>query len=651
MGRKGKKQSNNGKGKNPDNGSIIKEDINFNPARKIKTDHQLILVSVLLVVLVFITYRNSFNNEFVDWDDYTYVVDNPLVRNPHKTTLKDVFTQKVSLNYHPLTILSLRLNNNECKSCPEGISAVPFIRGNVIIHLLNTLLVFFLIYLLSKKKILVAFLVAALFGVHPMHVESVAWVSERKDVLYSFFFLSGLITYIMYLRAQENKRRQYFWLAATFLLFLLSCLSKAMAVVFPLVLILIKFWFFQPGGNIQVKESIKEIFTKNSLIPIIPFFAVSLFFGFLAISINNLNSFTIWHRVQYASYGFIMYIIKFFVPGNQVAIYPYPAQTGFSSGNFDLFLKLSPFVFIAVAGLVIYSVRKTKLFLFGLGFSFITVMMVLQFISVGVAIMADRYTYLSYVGLAFIPAMVIGETAAKKKIPLYILSGCFIILMMILSQKQIKVWRNSDTLWTNVIDKYPNMETPRSLRGIYFAKKADRVKTAAENKVFEDKAFEDYKIAIKMGTARADVFESAGCIYGKRGDFKNALICLDKAIQLKPRKGSAYFNRGITLGMTGRNEEAINDYNMALIYYPQKANQIITNRSNLFLLTGRYREAIADFDYLISVDSKNFLFYFNRAVCRQQTKDIQGAISDYQNALRLQPDDRMSRQQLQMLTR
>jgi Tfp pilus assembly protein PilF len=322
---------------------------------------------------------------------------------------------------------------------------------------------------------------------------------------------------------------------------------------------------------------------------------------------------------------------------------------GYSSGTFSTLLLLAPFVFIAVAGLVIYSLKKTKLFVFGLGFCFITVMMVLQFISVGVAIMADRYTYLSYIGLAFVPAMLIGDQVTKKRIPLYILSGCFIILMMILSQKQIKVWSNSETLWTNVIDLYPTLETPRSLRGIYYGKKADRAKTAAENKLYEEKAFEDFKIAIKSGTNRADVYESAGCIYGKRGDFKNALLCLNKSIQLKPRKGSAYFNRGITFGMLNRNDEAIKDYNMALIYYPQKATEIITNRSNLFLTTGRFKEAIADFDYLISVDSKNFLFYYNRAVCRQQTKDLKGAVSDYQNALRLQPDDQMSRQQLKLL--
>ncbi|HEY5124360.1 MAG TPA: tetratricopeptide repeat protein, partial [Ignavibacteria bacterium] len=166
---------------------------------------------------------------------------------------------------------------------------------------------------------------------------------------------------------------------------------------------------------------------------------------------------------------------------------------------------------------------------------------------------------------------------------------------------------------------------------------------------YEEKALEDFKIAINAGTPRADVFEGAGCIYGSRGDFKNALFCLNKAIQMKPQKGSAYFNRAITLSSLNRNEEAIKDYTLALVYAPQNAIEILTNRSNLFLILGRYKEAIADFDYLISVDNKNFLFYYDRAVSKQNTNDIPGAISDYQKALQLQPDDQITKMQLQKL--
>jgi len=609
----------------------------------------LIPAIILLTILVLVTFWESFDNNFVDWDDYTYVVDNNLVRNPEETTLKEVFTKTVSLNYHPLTILTLRWNNNKCSNCPEGISPAPFIRWNVIIHILNTLLVFILIYFLSKKKVLVAFIVAALFGVHPMHVESVAWISERKDVLYTFFFLSGLITYIKYLNVTDNNKKKYIWLAATFALFVISCLSKAMAVVFPLVLLLIKFWQYQPTGNNQVKESIKETISLKNIIPLIPFFVTSLIFGIVAISINKLNTFTILHRIQFATYGFLMYIVKFFFPGNQLAIYPYPSQAEYDTATIGLLLKLAPFAFILLSVLVAYSLRKTKLFVFGMGFFLVTIIMVLQLISVGVAIMADRYTYLPYIGLAFIPAMLIGDKVMLKRIPIFVFTCVFIIVMIFLARRQTSVWRNSETLWSKVIDKYPAMETARSIRGIYWEKKAEKAPNAQTQNYFEDKAFEDFKIAIKAGTPRADVYEGAGCIYGKWGDLNNALFCFNNAIRLKPQKGSAYFNRALTLSKLNNNEGAIKDYNLALVYQPQRALQILTNRYILFLSTGKFKEATQDLDYLISVDGNNFIFYYNRAQARTQLNDIQGAISDYKKVLTLQPNDQMSKTELQKL--
>jgi protein O-mannosyl-transferase len=630
-------------------GSAVAENLTDKFNTGSKQNLRLFLSAFLLSVLVLITYWNSFNNEFVDWDDYTYVVDNKLVRNTEATTIKDVFSEKVSLNYHPLTILSLRLNNNKCNSCPEGISAAPFIKWNVLIHILNTILVLLLIYMLSKGNLLVAFITAAIFGVHPMHVESVAWISERKDVLYSFFFLSGIITYIKYLNVKDSDRNKYLWLAATFLFFIFSCLSKAMAVVFPIVLILVRFWIFVPEATVPYKGSLRDVFSFKNLTIFIPLFAVSLFFGILAISINNLNTFSIWHRIQFASYGFIMYIVKFLLPLNQVPIYPYPTQAEFDTGMIGVILKLSPFIVIAFSALVFYSLRKTKLYLFGLGFYFLTVMTVLQFVSVGIAIIADRYTYLAYIGLAFIPAMLIGEKVSTKKIPLYILTAGIISFFMILSMNQIKVWRNSETLWSRMIEFYPVQETPRSLRGIYYSKMSKRTKDLNLKKLLEDKAMTDFKIAINAGTNRADVYEGAGIIYGERGDLDNAIRCLNKSIILKPAKGSAYFNRALTYSFLNKNEEAINDYNMALIYSPQKAVEILTNRSNLFMISGRFKEAIADYNYLISTNKNNYLFYYNRAIAQQQTNNITGAIADLQKALQLQPEDQTIRMQLQKL--
>jgi hypothetical protein len=194
----------------------------------------LFLIPAIICLLTYIAYQPALDNDFVDWDDNTYVIDNPMVRNK-KVPVSEIFKQPVSLNYHPITMLTMRWNNNECKDCIHGISAKPFISWNLIFHLLNTVLVFFLTYRLSLKNLFVGGFSAIVFALHPMHVESVAWVSERKDVLYVFFFLAGLLSFDKYLDGKYSSKpvSDYKWLGITLLLFILSCLSKAMAVVFP----------------------------------------------------------------------------------------------------------------------------------------------------------------------------------------------------------------------------------------------------------------------------------------------------------------------------------------------------------------------------------------------------------------------------------
>ena len=631
-----------------------------------KRNAQLILSGVLLFILVLITYKDSVKNNFVDWDDYAYVVNNELVRNPGDSFLKELFTTQVSSNYHPLTILSLWANKNECKSCPDGISAVPYIRWNVILHILNTLLVLILIYNLSNKNILVSFLSAALFGVHPMHVESVAWIAERKDVLYSFFFLSGLIAYLNYKRL---KRYNDLWLVVSFLLFILSCLSKAMAVVFPVVLILINFWVYNTEEEKPALKALKDAVSWKNLLLLAPFFIVSIFVGLMAFRVqsgknflglldltknipdivNKAGPFSVFQRLEIASYGFITYIIKFFVPVNLNALHPYPSVQELSHGTLPVIMILTMLATILIAFFVIRSLAKTKLYAFGFGFYFITVALVLQFITVGMAIMAERYSYLPYIGLSMIAATLVANASKTKRNVLLFFSGCFIIMLMVLSGRQVDVWRNSETLWTKVIDKHPHLEVPRKSRGKYYSKRSFLAKTDTEKRILEDKALVDFTEAIKAGTRSSDVFQGAGIIYGSKGDLKNAITFLDKAVSLDPKKGSNYYNRALIYDKLNKKESAISDYNLALIYKPQMAKEILNNRSNLLLETSRFKDAILDLDYLISVESNNFLYYSNRGYAKFRMNDVRGAIIDYQTALKIKPDDQFSRDQLQTI--
>jgi protein O-mannosyl-transferase len=632
---------------------------------KLNKIYQLLLPSAAVIILVIIVFHGSLKNSFTDWDDYGYVIDNELVRKPGDNYLKDLFTTPVLLNYHPLTILSLRMNNNECKSCVEGISPKPFIRGNIILHILNSLLILFFVFLLTRENLIAAFLVSILFAVHPMHVESVAWISERKDVLYSFFFLAGLITYVIF---KIKDRHKFLWLAASFILFIMSCLSKATAVVFPVVLILVNFWFDYTREK-PVWEILKNAVSLKNLLLLMPFFIVSLFFGIMAYRIQNNENFlgmlnleknaadvvntvlplNMLQKLLVAGFGFIMYIIRFFVPVNLLAFYPYPEVKVFTEGSFPVILWLSLFASAIIGTATLWSIKKTRLYVFGVGFFFITIALVLQFISVGNAIMANRYSYLPYIGLSFIPAILITMTEKRTRNSLLVVSGCFTILLMVLSMQQVKTWKNTDTLWTNVIKKYPQLELARRSRGKYYSKMSGLAKSEKEKKILEDKAFADFNIAIKAGTKSSDVYEGTAIIFNSREEPGKALLFINKAIIMNPQKGGAYYNRAMIYDALNEKGMAINDYTTALNLDPGLTVKILSNRSVLYLETGKYAEAAEDLDRVIELDRKNYRYYYNRAFSRLQLGDREGAINDYRKALEMNPDDEVTRKQLQIL--
>lgn len=604
-------------------------------------------IAIMIAIVTFIFYRGSLDNQFVDWDDFPYVIENNLVRSQYDistvarikgqtttsnkevgeytTTVGDIFKTPVSLNYHPLTILTMRWNNNAAPETIHGISARPFILWNLILHILNSILVLILIYWFTKGNVWASAVVAALFAWHPMHVESVAWVSERKDVLYTFFFLLGLLAYTKYLAERSTK-----WLAITFACFVLSCLSKAMAVVFPLVMLLMAWWQQKEASPVN---AISQTLKKQG-VTTLPFLAVSLFFGLMAskvqaggnflgmlhvasdtsIAINEFDTFTLLQRFQFASYGFLHYIFKFFVPTNLAAFHAYPTEVAYQS---NYLMQFSPIIVLGIISAVLYSLKHTKVFAVGIGFYFVTVVLVLQFISVGVVITADRYTYVPYIGLGLLLVLAILKyTPEKLHQPIFIGCIAFSLFLGFLTSKQVETWQDSETLWTNVIEKHrlpngslpPTMEQPLSVRGGYYGKMADYYRISGnmdKSKALLDKAFEDFTLAEKMGSKRPEVYEGLGNTYGMRNEPDKALAAFTKAIAIKPTNGSTYFNRGVTYSMLGQHQKAINDYTKAIELAPSNRGMSYTYRGISYAQLGQNQQAIADLKAALQLEPNN----------------------------------------------
>ncbi len=628
-----------------------------------KKNQAILLIAMAgLMAMILFTYRDAPGNQFVDWDDFTYVVDNKLVREKGDNLLKELFTTPVASNFHPLTMLSLRLNNNECTECPEGISPEPFIKWNIFLHMLNTILVFFLVRSLAKGKISPAFLTAAIFAVHPMHVESVAWISERKEVLNTFFFFSGILAWI-----RMRLTGKSLWYIIAFLLFVCAVLSKATAVVLPVLFMLIDYWLDdnakQDDGLIA---SLRKFFTRKYLLKLIPFFIVSLAAGLIAYRIQNgqnflgifnegtgtpdvvnqTGPFSLWQKITISGYGFITYLLRFFYPADLVALNPYPLMADFVSFPFSLIRTIAVLLAALILAAALWSSRRTRIWVFGTGFYLITIALVLQFISVGMAITANRYSYIPYVGIGFM--LTYATSLANKPLRSWLLAAWagFIISMIFVSQAQVSTWKDTETLWSNVIEKYPDEELPRRSRGKYYSRIFLSSSDIRTRERYAGLAMDDFNVAIKAGSTHSDVYDGAGVILATGKKNNEALNMLNRAISLDPEKGSAFYNRALVYEALGKKDEAIDDYDMALRFRPEKALEIINNRSNLLLESGRFGEAARDLDYLITRNRSNPVYYFNRGVARVQTGDITGAAEDFKRVLELDPSDSIAREQL-----
>ncbi|KAA9356423.1 tetratricopeptide repeat protein [Larkinella humicola] len=608
-----------------------------------KNGYQIYLWLPLLLLTVFIAYAFGFSNGFVDWDDSEYVFGNPYVLEPTADHVRTLLKSVVALNYHPLTMLSLAAN-----SALFGPEATSFIVTNTAIHLLNTFLIFGFAYQLSHKNQWVALFVAALWGLHPMHVESVIWVSERKDVLYTFFFLLACMTYLRY-----RKSGAIIWLLFTFSLFVASCITKAMAVVLPFVLLLIDYW---NAGD----QPLKKTFKPAVLVEKFPFLLVAVFVGLVATNVQAGGDFHGWllriaekkdavgqepfaaRWLVYGSYGFLMYLIKLVAPFRLSAFYPYPENVR----NIELQHWLGPVALLLVVGYAVWQLltaktERQRLVVFGIGFFLITIFLVLQFMTVGAAIMADRYSYLSYFGLIFLVVyglyLLTGQNPSRLRLATIGL-GVFTALCFYRTIQQVKVWKNTETLWLNALQYYPDNDQMREGLGDYYGK---------NNRI--DEAMQQFKAAMENGSNRYHCYEGLGNAYGLKNDFPKALEMYNQAIRMDSTKSDVYYNRGLTYNKTSRFQDALRDFNKALTLAPGKDSVVLTARGFTYLQLKKYQESLSDYERYLRYKPNDPTALHNRGVDRFYLGDRPGALADIRRAVALKPDYEEAKNNLRQL--
>jgi protein O-mannosyl-transferase len=557
------------------------------------------IVLAIIVLISFFIYLPVFHNGLLTWDDDAYIKNNPLI---YSFNLKEIFSQNVMGNYHPFTILTFAIEYHFF-----GLSATGYHAVNLLLHLLNVILVCYVVFLLCDKA-LVALVAALLFGIHPMHVESVAWVAELKDLLYTFFFLASYIFYLKYLK--DLRKRNY---AIALLLFLVSLLSKAMAASLPVVLILTDYF---KGRKINMRTILEKV----------PFFLLAIAFGIVAVLVQksvgatNVNIFPFPQRILFACYGFISYLYKLLLPLNQSAYYPYPVKSG---GNIPIQYYAYVLVCIGLIASVFYSLRFTKKILFGIGFFAVTVFLVLQLFPVGSAIMADRYSYVPSIGIFYLAGEGCNLLWSKKsKLAVYILLiSAIVVLFSVRTFDRCSVWKNDLTLWNDVISQYQTASLAYNNRGYYFF-----------NEERNKEAIDDFNKSIELDPDNALAHNLRGMVFMTESRNKEAISDFNKSIELDPDNAPTYVNRGWVFMNEERNTEAISDFNKAIELDPNYA-VAYNNRGIYFINQERNDEAISDFNKAIELAPGYAEAYFDRGNVSMLEKRYEEAISFFTKAI------------------
>lgn len=528
---------------------------------------------LLLTALVFI---KSVFCDFTNFDDDTFILKNEQIRDISLDGLKAIFTSFKAGKYQPLTNFSFAIEYYFF-----GYNSMVVHLTNLLLHIASTLVVFKIGERLSGNRI-TAIVVSVLFAIHPMHVEEVVWASERKDTLYAFFYLLALLSYTAYISG-GLKLKNY---VVTFLLFVAALLSKSEAVTLPVLLIIIDVY---KGRRIDRKAIIEKV----------PMLLLSV--GILVVSFLSAQSEGGLGAVSIAVYGWVnriflftsvpaFYIVKLLVPVNLSAMHYYPDM---HNGLFPwMYYASLPFLLLVIWFVFRRSSFRKEL-LFGSAFFAGAICIMPQLVSVGPALTPERYSYIPYIGFFFIIGQWVTRYGVNKwRIPLYTGFGVLVLLFCVISWNRIDVWRNSEVLLTDVLEKNSDVA---DCSFFYWLRGNARMK---EGSVKE--AIEDYTIATQQFPQYAEAFSNRGSAYFQLGDFYAAIHDFDQAVKFKPTNARNFYNRA-------------------------------AGRASV----GDFPGALADYDRFIQMEPNDANAYADRGMVRVSLKDTVGACTDWKKSAQM----------------
>lgn len=586
-------------------------------------------------IIAALAYSPALKGDFV-WDDELYVSGNPLMGDLSLNGLKNIFSTFVSGNYHPLTILSLALEFPFA-----GKSTMIFHLSNLILHGLNTVLLWLLLaekIRLGKPQVI---LITLLFALHPMHAESVAWISERKDVLYAFFYLLGLHAALS--GDSLNKR------LLMVLFFIASAMSKAVAVTFPIVWLLAE--YYRNPENIKAWLQKEKLWTGLLLL-------LSLGTGILAIkaqdtSIRDYQIYTLLDNFFIGSYALLFYPVKTLIPAGLSAFYPYPEKTGI----LPPFQFLIAPVMVAVWFFLAWKFRKKLPEIFqGSLLYLVLILPVAQFLPVGNAVAADRYAYLASWGLGWILCAVfrIPGFSADQTARIRIAGTAVFILLFVLTWQRSKVWLSTETLWEDIIEKEPGVPLSYYNLGNYYLDKKQAQKAIPyfekarsinpkqnlhpnythswnnlANAHMQLKNYAEaekiYREVTRMDSSYTGAYVNLGNLYNETGQYDKAIKVLNQALQMQPAHSGIRMNLALAHLQAQKYTEALAMYES--LCRDQPNDPMMQHQAALTLASmGRPAEAVERYKICLRMDNNLHIARMNMAVALNQQGKSDSAV-------------------------
>ncbi len=563
----------------------------MSPDASLRTTAALVLASATLIV-----FWPVLGNDFVVYDDRTYVTNNPHVRGGISPDgLLWSLTASRAANWHPLTWISHMLDWQLYGDDPMGHHLT-----SLLLHLVNALLLFFLLDRLTGEVWRSAF-VAALFALHPLHVESVAWIAERKDLLSTCLGLLATLAYVRYARRPGAGRY-----LPVMLLLALGLAAKPMLVTLPFVLLLLDYWPLR-------RLTWKRVWEK------IPLFALAAASSVVTLVVQraggatrSVEGFPLPERLFNAVVAYATYLWKTVWPRDLAVFYPHPGAT-LAAWK----IGLSALVLIAITAVAVRARRSRPYLIVGWLWYLGMLVPVIGLVQVGSQSMADRYTYLPLIGLFVIVAWVVGDVlprpgAARLAVP----AAIALVALSWSTRAQLGVWRSSETLFEHALAVTERNYVARNNLGLVLAERGllDEAVTHYEaalsyepdhaplhvnlanarlKQARADEAFRHYRRALELDPDSADANYNLGLALARQGRFEEAVARYEKALRAAPEDPELHNNLGSSLARLGAPDEAVEHFTRAIRLRPDYARAHANLAGGLFLL-GRYEEAWAE---------------------------------------------------------